>query len=74
MIALVIVLMLVDIKGYKLALGYSTGNSIYFCLPIIVKGQTIKVGHLGGRSAMEYHYLPIHPSYANSVCKLDGIE
>lgn len=65
----------VNIGGYKLTLVYSGGNSGHICLlPILTKGQTIKVGHLGGRSSMEYHYLPVHQKYADAVCKVMGVE
>lgn len=75
LVAVLIGLSFVNFGKYKLTIAYSTGNSGHICfLPVLTKGQTIEVGHLGGRSAMEYHYLPVHPTYADAVCKLMGIE
>ena len=65
----------VNFGRYKLTLAYSSGNSGHVCFfPILTKGQTIEVGHLGGRSNMEYHYLPLHQQYADVVCKVMGVE
>lgn len=67
-------LMLIGVNGYRLALGYNTGNSAYVCLPIIVEKQAIAVEHLDRAPRPENHYLPTHPNYANNACHLLGVE
>lgn len=59
--------------GYRLAMGYSTGNAFYVCWPILVKNQYREVGHMLG-SQYEYHYLPVSSSYAEFACHLTAIE